>query len=465
MPDDLHYMSATELGARYRRGELSPVEATSALLDRIDQLDGRLHAYATVLGASAMSDARRAEAELGRGEDRGPLHGIPIAVKDLCATKGVRTSCGTKVLRDRIPDHDAVVVERLRAAGAVLLGKLELTEGAYGTHHPEVIPPVNPWDASRWTGVSSSGSGVATAAGLCAGSLGSDTGGSIRFPSACCGVVGLKPTWGRVPLFGVFPLAASLDHIGPMTRSARDAAVMLQALAGFDPRDPGSRREPVSDYGGSIERGIRGVRIGVDPTYVREGVHPEVHAALEGGLERLRELGAEVRELRMPDLEDLLLAWHPLTAAEARMAHAQTFPARADDYGPGLRGLLERGDSVSASDVVRAEALRRAFRGQLEELFTAVDLIACPSFFAPAPPLAGAATGGEDPGALAFLLRFTVPFDFSGSPTISLPSGFSQEGLPLSLQLVARDLDEALLCRAGHAFEGARSGGDRHPPV
>ncbi len=462
-PDSLAFRSGAELAAAYRSGELSPVEATSASLARIEALDGRLHAYVTVLADSAREDARRAEAELGRGEDRGPLHGLPIAVKDLCATKGVRTTCGTRVLADWIPDHDAAVVERLREAGAVLLGKLALTEGAYATHHPDVATPLNPWDATRWTGVSSSGSGVALAAGLCYGALGSDTGGSIRFPSACCGVVGIKPTYGRVPLHGVFPLAASLDHVGPMTRSVRDAADLLGVLAGHDPRDPCSRREPVPDYCAGIEDGVRGLRIGVDEAYVSEGVAPAVQDAVQAALEVLTDLGAVVAPIQMPPLAELVRAWGLVCAVECLVAHQATFPARADDYGPGLRGFLEGAVGTPAVELAKAEALRRRFAGQLAERFEQVDLIGCPSFMAPAPPLA--AMDSAPPNAdVSPVMKFTAPFDFSGSPTLSLPCGFSN-GLPLSFQLVARHLDEALLCRAGLAFERATAWHEQHPPV
>ena len=461
----LHYLSLSSLAQRIASRELSPVEVTRALLERAQRLEGELHSYALLLPQAALADAERAEAEIARGALRGPLHGVPIAVKDLCATKGLATASGTIVMRDSVPDRDAAVVARLREAGAVVLGKLQLTEGAFAEHHPDVVAPRNPWDPSRWTGVSSSGSAVATAAGLCYGSLGSDTGGSIRFPSACCGVVGLKPTWGRVPLSGVFPLATSLDHVGPMARRSEDCAHLLRVLAGHDAGDPASRREPVPDDAAEIAAGISSVRIGVDEGYVTGGVAPQVADGVFAALRVLEGLGARTVPVSLPPLDDLLRAWRPVTAVEAAIAHERTFPSRADAYGPALRELLEEGARVLAVDYARAEAQRRRFRGELAERFEQVDLIACPSFMLPAPPLelmAGAADAGAD---LSGVMRFTAPFDFSGSPTLSLPCGFDDAGLPLSLQLIARDLEESLLLRAGHAYEGATDWHERHPPL
>ena len=436
---------------------------TRAQLERIEALEPRLHAYFTVLADAALSEARAAELELGRGEDRGPLHGIPVAVKDLCDTKGVRTTRGMRVYADRVPDRDAAVVERLRAAGAVLLGKLAMTEGALIEHHPDVAAPVNPWDESRWTGVSSSGSGVAVAAGLCVGALGSDTGGSIRFPSAACGVVGLKPTYGRVPLSGVFPLATSLDHVGPMTRCVADAAALLRVLAGHDPGDRGSLRAPVPDYTAGLEQGVAGLRIGYDASYASEQVAPEVSEAVRTALDVLADLGARIVDVRMPPFADLVQSWMTVCAVEAALAHEATFPARADDYGPALRGVLESAQGIAALELARAEALRREFRGGLLERFCDVELIACPSMAMAAPPLALMSAAGD--GDTSPFMKFTAPFDFSGSPTLSLPCGFSSDGLPLSLQLVARHRDEALLCRAGYAYERASDWHTAHPPL
>ena len=462
---DLPHLSLTEISSRIHSRELSPVDVTRALLERIERLDPRLRSYVTVLPSSALAQAARAERDLGQGKPRSPLHGVPVAVKDLCATKGIRTTCGTAVLADWIPDHDATVVERLSQAGAVILGKLKLTEGAFAQHHPSVAPPVNPWSAERWTGVSSSGSGVATAAGLCYGSLGTDTGGSIRFPAACNGIVGLKPTYGRVSRHGVFPLSVSFDHVGPMTRTVADAAAMLQVLAGFDPLDPTSRREATSDYSSGLGSSIRGTTIGFDEAYCTEGVDPQVASALVAALEVLGELGAETRPMSVPPVQELLEGWNPFVGVEAALAHQRTFPERSSEYGPDLRRFLELGLNVTGPQYAQIQAAREAFRGRLAMVFEGVDLIACPSMMAPAPPLALLAALTESQEAVPSLLKFTAPFNFSGSPTLSLPCGFSEEGLPISLQLVGRDLGEGDLLRVGHAYEQATDWHTRRPPV
>ena len=270
--NDLHYSELVEIGRLIQKRELSSVAATQSQLNRIAQLEGQLKSYAYVMATSALEQAKAADLEIAAGKVRGPLHGVPIAVKDLCWTKDAPTAAGMKIYRDNRPKEDATVVIKLKEAGAVILGKLQLTEGAYADHHPEVDPPRNPWDAGLWAGASSSGSGVATAAGLCYASLGSDTGGSIRFPSAANAVTGLKPTWGRVSRYGVFELAATLDHIGPMARSAVDCGAMLGAIAGADPNDPTALLEPVPDYLANLSGSLQGTRIGVDPRWTSEGV-------------------------------------------------------------------------------------------------------------------------------------------------------------------------------------------------
>ncbi len=462
----IHALTLSELAGLLKARKLSPVEATRSTLERIERLEPQLHAFATVLPESALESARRAEEEIGRGDYRGTLHGVPLAVKDLCAIKGVRTASGTRVMSDHQPDHTATVVERLAGAGAVILGKLQLTEGAYGWHHPDVTPPVNPWGAEYWTGVSSSGSGVATSAGLCFGSLGSDTGGSIRFPSACCGLVGIKPTYGRVSRYGVFPLAHSLDHIGPMTRSVADAAAMLRALAGQDPNDSTSLRDPVPDYEAELGATVRGVRLGIDREYCTREVHPEVSGVAFSALQRFEQLGFETREVEVPPTRALVDGWASVTAVECAIAHADTFPSRADEYGPELRALIELGARVSGADYARMEIERASFKRKLEELFDTIDLLLLPALTTLPPHVEGAIAGNPAQGdAAGNLLQFTAPFDFSGSPTLSLPGGFTQDGIPLGFQLVARHVDEALLCRAGYAYQGVTDWHQRRPPI
>ena len=461
MSDELHYLSLVDAGKKIAGGEISSAELTAAMLARIEKLNGSLHAYVTVLGESALAEASEADAELARGEGRGPLHGVPLAVKDLMAMTGVRTSAGMPIFKDRITDHDATVVTRLKAAGAVILGKLELTEGAYAAHHPDITDPVNPWNADYWPGVSSSGSGAATAGGLCFGSLGTDTGGSIRFPSLACGVVGLKPTWGRVSRYGVFPLSETLDHIGPMTRHVGDAAAMLGALAGMDDNDPTSLTAEVPDYLASLEDGVRGIKVGVDEAFNNHEVDPIVAAAVTTAINVLRGEGAEILPITMPPHDAVVESWLPICAAEAALGHAETYPTRADEYGPVMGGLLEVGVSLSVADYARATIIRRNFSGQLARLFDDVDLIAAPSLIVLPPRL----DAMDDLGSLEKLIRFTSPFDHSGSPTISLPCGFTEAGTTLGFQLIGRHLDEALLLRAGRAFERATVWNARHPDL
>ena len=451
----LHYQTIAEVGDRLQTRELSSVELTQAILERIEALDGDLKSYATVMADSALASARAAEQEIAAGNYRGGLHGVPIAVKDLCFTTGVATMGGARVLRDFVPDFDGTVVRKLNAAGAVILGKLNLTEGAMAGYNPEFQIPVNPWGADRWSGASSSGSGVATAAGLCYGSLGSDTGGSIRVPSAACGTVGIKPTWGRVSRYGVLALAESLDHVGPMTRSASDAGVMLQALAGHDPNDPTSLTATVPNMLQGLDQGVRGVRIGVDERYIGDDVDSELSAAVMGGARLLESLGARLMPVRMPDTEPLSKAWGVLCSAEAAAAHREFFPSRADEYGPWFRGWLEMGSRHSAIDYAAASYTRLASNGTLAEIFDGIDVLVCPSMTTPPERVTQEALYGPMDEEEWTWGRFTIPYDFSGSPTISLPAGLNSEGLPLSIQFVGRHLTEPLLVQVGHAYEAA----------
>lgn len=461
---DIHYRNLTKVSADIRSGELSPVEVTQTLLDRIKRLEPKLHPFATVMAETALQQARTAEEEIRRGMDRGVLHGVPVAVKDLCFTKDAPTASGTTIYRNWTPDFDATVVERLKRAGAVILGKLQLTEGATGHHHTDIEPPVNPWGESYWTGVSSSGSGVATAAGLCFGSLGSDTAGSIRFPSACCGLTGIKPTWGRVSRHGVFPLSESLDHIGPMARSAADAAAILGVIAGADANDPTALRAPVPDYLREISGGVRGLRIGVDWDFVGQGTSNEVLAVLKDALAVLADLGAEIREIVVPSSQGVLGNALTLMTVEAAHGHTATFPARKDEYSPSLAGLLEIGHSVTGIDFFTAQKERWAFSGRLASVFDDVDLIIAPAIGMTVPTFAAAEAAMADPVAgLPALLRFTLPFNASGSPTITLPGGYDAQGLPIGFQLIGRHLAEDVLCRSGHAFQQATDWHTRHP--
>jgi amidase len=464
--DDLHYAGLAEVARLIETRKVSPVEVTRQILDRIAAMDGALHSYVTVTAAQALSSAREAEAEIRSGRYRGPLHGIPIGVKDLCYTRGVRTMGGTKVLADFVPAFDATVVARLREAGAVTLGKLTLCEGAMGPYHPELAVPVNPWDAGRWSGVSSSGSGVATAAGLCFASIGTDTGGSIRYPSAANGCVGLKPTYGRVSRYGVLALAESLDHVGPMARTVEDTAIMFDAMAGYDPNDPTSRSEPVQFVRPELERGIKGLRIGFDRKYSSDGVEPDVRRALDAVLQQLSALGADIVDVTMPDVAPVAAAWWDLATADAAAFHAATFPSRAGEYGPGFRAVLEYGVGVSGVAYANAAKVRAELTGRLNRMLATVDLMVCPSMSnAARPKLADPFAPDTDESWATLVLNdvHTKPFNFSGSPTLSVPCGFSADGLPLSVQFVGRSLSESVICRAGYAYEQATRWHTMHP--
>ncbi|HJY85021.1 MAG TPA: amidase [Candidatus Binatia bacterium] len=453
----------TDVAELIKKKEVSPVALTQAMLDRISALDGKLYSYITVSADLALQQARAAEQEIAKGTYRGPLHGVPIAVKDLCYTKGIRTTCASKILANWVPDYNAIVVDKLNAAGAVLLGKLSMTEFALGGYHPTVPPPVNPWAVDRWPGASSSGSGVATATSLCFGSLGSDTGGSIRFPSACCGIVGVKPTYGKVSRYGVFPLAESLDHIGPMTRRVADAAAMLRTIAGFDPKDPTTRRVTVRDYLDIVSNGIRGVRIGVDEEYCTQGVDPQVSQAVLATTKIFRDLGASIHEVKLSLSAAPFWSTH---AVEAAAVHEQWFPSRASEYGPTFRAFLQQGVKVSGIDYVKAQVERQGLRRVIDDLFQKVDLLLGPSTSGLPPLLKDFPPDIVlSPEATVDLLRHTAPFDLTGSPTISVPCGFSTEGLPLSLQLVGRYDEEGLVMQAGHAYEQATEWHKQQPAV
>ncbi len=459
--ESLVWLGVESLAPAFRDRRLSPREVAEAHLARIERLEPRLHAYVRVQAAEARAAARRAEEELRAGRDRGPLHGVPLAVKDLCDWRGTPTTAGAPWRSQPLAEQDACVVERLRRAGAVLLGKTALTEGAFAAHHPDLDPPRNPWAADRWPGVSSSGSGVATAAGLCVAALGSDTGGSIRFPASANGVVGLKPGYGRVPRHGVFPLAASLDHVGPLARSVADAAHVLQAIAGGDPRDPTSLPGPAEDLVGGLDHGIAGLRIGIDERYATEGLDASVTDVVLAAAPVLEEAGARLCPVRVPPWQALAGGWLVACAAEAALGHEGCFPEQRERYGPELRALLELGGRVAAVDLARIHEERLCFSGRLAALFQEVDLLLCPALGVPLPPAEPAQAGSGDPSET---LRFTAPFDFSGSPTLTLPCGSDADGLPIGLQLVANRGHEARLCRAGRSYERATEWHLRRPP-
>jgi amidase len=464
-PEALLLSPAHEAAALLAHRELSSVDLVRALLARIGRLDPKLHAYLTLLPERALEEAARLDAERAAGRVRGPLHGIPVGIKDLIDVEGVVTSCGSRLLAAHVAAEDATVVRKLRAAGCIVVGKLHLTEFAM-MGYPDGWPvPVNPWNAERSAMGSSSGSGVAVAAGLCFGALGTDTGGSIRGPCAANGIVGMKPTWGRVSRQRVFPLAPSLDHVGPMTRSVADAAAMLDALAGFDPGDPTSLRGAGPGCVAALGGGARGLRVGLDERYVGTHTSPETTRACLDAVEVLRRQGAEIVGVEVPPVDEIVEAWAPIAAAEALVAHATFWPARAEEYGASFRSVLAYGEKVTASDLVRAQQLRLEWSGRLRGLFETVDLLACPSGPVESVPAALMPPDVLFTTATAPFQRFTAPFDLSGSPTLSLPCGKSADGFLHSLQLVGRHGQEALLCRVGEAFERATEWHLLHPEL
>lgn len=462
MSGDLHWKSAAELVADYQSGAVSPVEVTRAMLDRIGTVDPLLGSYDEVTAERAMAQAARAEAAWRSGE-AGPLAGVPVAVKALCDMKGVRTAAGTKVMRGRIADTDATVVQRLEDAGAVILGLLVMTEGASAVHHPETPQPKNPWNTDHWSGASSSGSGVAVAAGLCFGALGSDTAGSIRAPSHFNGVTGLKPTYGRVSRAGVFPLSATLDHVGPMTRSAADAAEMLRIIAGPDEADPtAAQRLAVRDLAG-LDEGIEGLRIGVDERWITEGVDPELAEAVLEAAAELERAGAVRVKVEAPDRGEAIRAGAAILHADVAFAHRDLFPGREHDYGPHLAELIRIGQRLTGIELAEAHEGRRNWTGRLAALHEDVDLLILPPTPAPAPParLTHALSGDFfDQGDV---FRFTLPFTLTGQPALTLPCGFSRLGLPLAFQLIGRPFEEETALRAGMAWQARTQWHLRHP--
>jgi aspartyl-tRNA(Asn)/glutamyl-tRNA(Gln) amidotransferase subunit A len=456
------------LAGAIRGGKISPVEATQECLGRIGRLDGTLRAFITVDAAGALETARRLEAEQRRGAWRGPLHGVPLAFKDLCFIRGLPTSCGTRTAEYFIAEQDCTAVARLAAAGAVTLGKLNMTELAMGpfgdnAHHGHAQ---NPWRPGHCAGGSSSGSGVAVAAGLALGALGSDTGGSIRLPAAACGIVGLKPTYGRVSRAGAMPLSWSNDHVGPMARTVRDCALLLQAIAGPDPLDATASAQPVPDYLAACGEPITGLRVGVPENYFFQGVEAGMAAAVRAAAETLGRLGARVSEIRLPDPQSMSDVCNIVSRSEGSTIHARLLRERPHEVQPVVRARLELGLQMPAYDYLQALRLRaRLTRAFLAEVFGPVEVLVAPVIPEPAPSLAHA-TEGPVPELVARQGRFsrlTRPFNGLGLPALSVPCGFSSAGLPLAFQIVGRPFAEATVLRVGAAYQEATDWHTRLP--
>jgi aspartyl-tRNA(Asn)/glutamyl-tRNA(Gln) amidotransferase subunit A len=468
--DDVAFLGARRLGVLVRERTVSPVEIVRLYLDRIGRLDSRLRAYITVLPDAALAAARRAEAAVMRGDALGPLHGVPYAVKDQLDTAGIRTTSGSRILEQHVPGEDATTVARLTAAGGILLGKLNLTEFALGgTQQFPFGQPRNPWNLEHDPGGSSSGSGIAVAAGLCAVSLGEDTGGSVRSPASFCGVVGLRPTWSRVSRHGSFPLSWSMDTPGPLARTVGDAACLLQVIAGHDPKDPLSSRAPVPDYARSLADGVRGLRIGIirELTFGPE-TDDEVKTAVVEAARRLGELGAVTAEVSLRLVPLAGAVFMALADSDGAGVHYGWLRTRAADYDQGTRRRLLTASLIPAVIQQRAARARALLRAEMCAALARHDLLLCPTAHQAAPPIAaarGMITSRHEVAGRFFTRRsYVTPAALAGLPAIAVPCGFTRSGLPLSLQLIARHFEEATLLRAAHAYEQACEWWTRRPP-
>ncbi len=462
---DIPFLTVAALGELIRSGEVSPVEATEAYLQRIESLNSDIRAYLTVTAEQARQAASDAEAEIASGQYRGPLHGIPVAVKDQIYTEGIRTTGGSPVFDEFVPGYDATVIARLKEAGAVLLGKLNMTEFATTGLSHQFDPPRNPWARDRSSGGSSSGSGAATAAFMCAASLGEDTGGSVRFPAAWCGLAGLRPTWGLVSRFGVMPGVRSMDTVGPLGRTVEDCTIVLQAIAGHDAQDRMTRQEPLPDYRSSLTGDVSGLRIGIlREVFYHSSVDGEMGKAIFDAGNALSRLGADVEEVSVP------MAAHagPINGGirvEAPTTYRNLLLDRPQDIAHDNRIGYMVNAILPSTYYYKAVQLRTLLRAQILRTLEEVDLLLLPTVGVPAQPLTPdpQITGPESVNRTPYLLT-TVP-SLANIPALAVPCGFSAEGLPLSLQIAGRPFDEATVLRAGHAYEQATEWHTRRPPV
>ncbi|MDX1483708.1 MAG: amidase [Alphaproteobacteria bacterium] len=465
MSRELCFLTIAEAGRRFRSGDLSPVALTEAFLARIAEINPRIDAYLLVTADAALAAARTAETELAAGRDRGPLHGIPVAFKDNIETAGIRTTAHSRVLLDHLPAADAAVVEKLKAAGAVPLGKLACLEFAHGAPSPDqAFPPArNPWNPDHgFTGGSSTGSGAAVAAGLAMAALGTDTGGSIRNPAALCGTAGLMPTYGRVSRRGVIPYAFSLDACGPLAWTVEDCALVLGAIAGFDAADPGSADLPVPDFTAGLGRGVAGARIGVLRHFFEDDMvaDREMAASIDAALEVLAGLGARVSEARVHPLMDYHDVKTLIGEAEFFAAHEADWLARAGDFGASLQYRTAEGAMIPAVDYLQAQRARRHLATEMDAMFDDFDVLVTATVLDPAPPMAR--DGG---GPRARKPNLTQPFNVAGVPALSVCTGFNAAGLPLAMQIAGRAFDEAAILGVGHAYESATPHRDRRPQL
>ena len=469
---ELTRLPVSRLAAIIERREVSPVEVTEAYIRRIDETEPRLNAFITRMDDRALDAARQAEAEIMRGGYRGPLHGVPVGLKDLFRTRGVRTTSGSAIDRDFVPDEDSAVAERFAAAGACVIGKLHMTELAFdGTSlNRHYGPARNPWDPERMAGGSSSGPGVAVAAGQAALTVGTDTGGSVRVPAALCGVTGLKPTFGLISRYGATPLAWSMDHVGPLARSVLDSALALNALSGHDPRDPASLRVPPRDYAAGLERGTEGAagtRIGVVESFGWDLTEPGVRTAFDAAMTRLGALGVDVMPAATPELALINAAGSVVQTAEAAALHRDRVLSRGREMDQAIRRRIESGLFIPAEAYLHAQRVRAALRRELLSTLDEVDLLASPTTAIAAPMLdqQSVTIQGREVHIREGLLRVTRVFSAVGLPAISVPCGFTEDMLPVGLQLVGRPLSEPLLLRVAHAYQISTEWHLRFPDV
>ena len=466
---ELHYMSAWELSGLIRDRQVSPVEVIDSCLARIESTEPVLNSFITVLADSARAAARRAEEEIGRGNYRGPLHGVPVGLKDLFNTAGVRTTSGTRLYDTYTPTEDCTVATRFNQAGAILLGKLNMHPLAFGPtgENADYGHMHNPWNPERITGGSSGGSGSAAAAGQCAITMGSDTGGSVRIPAALCGIVGLKPTYGRVSRAGLTPLSWCLDHPGPMVRTVEDAALAMNAIAGADAKDHATVDVPVPDYTTALSGDVRGLRIGVVREYFATEIDAEVAELTQRAIGVLSELGAEIVDVSLPLYEYAQPISNAILSAEATAAHRDLLLSDGDKLYPQVRERLEEGLFISAAEYLRAQQARQVFCTQVAELLEGVDLLAGPVEPVTAPVLLERRIdiAGQSLPAVPSLTKYTRVYNITGSPAISVPCGFASDGLPVGLHLAGRNFDEHTVLRAAYAYQQANDWHTRRPPL
>lgn len=468
-PTELCYMTAGDLAKLIEKRAVSPVEIIEAHLQRIDSLEPALNSFITLLPEQAMFAAKQAEEQIAAGRYKGPLHGIPFGLKDLYYTKGVRTTSGTRVFDGFIPEYDCTIAAKFREAGAILLGKLNLHQLAYGAtgENPDYGNMHNPWDPRMIAGGSSGGSGSAAAAGECTLTMGNDTGGSIRIPSALCGLAGLKPTYGRLSRYGITPLAWSMDHAGPMTRSVEDCALVMNAVAGYDAHDPTSADVPVPDYTRALTGDIKGLRVGVPEEYFEVPIDPEVEQAVRRAIDRLGELGATVSEVSWPMYHQVAAVSTVVLMTEAGAAQGHLLRTNGAQLWENVRTRLEAGLFFSGADYLQAQKARTLFNRQSLELLQEVDILAGPTLPITAHQIGATSVqaGSTRVGSISSLTQYTRALNINGFPAITVPCGFSEDGLPIGLQLAGRPFDEETVLRAAHAYEEATDWHERRPEL